>query len=41
MLRDELHESVLKSEVIKALSIKPDGVYIDATLAEVDTRNQF
>ena len=31
MLRDELHESVLKSEVIKALSIKPDGVYIDAT----------
>ena len=31
MLRNELHESVLKSEVIKALSIKPDGVYIDAT----------
>ena len=31
MLRNELHESVLKKEVIKALSIKPDGVYIDAT----------
>ena len=31
MLRNELHESVLKTEVIKALSIKPDGVYIDAT----------
>ena len=27
----ELHESVLKSEVIEALSIKPDGIYIDAT----------
>ena len=31
MLGNDLHESVLKSEVIKALSIKPDGVYIDAT----------
>ena len=41
MLRNELHESVLMTEVIKVLSIKPDGVYIDATLVEVDTRNQF
>ena len=31
MVRNELHESVLKNEVMKALSIKPDGVYIDAT----------
>ena len=31
MVRNELHESVLKKEVMKALSIKPDGVYIDAT----------
>ena len=27
----EFHESVLKSEVIEALSIKADGIYIDAT----------
>ena len=31
MVRNALHKSVLKNEVTKALSIKPDGVYIDAT----------
>ena len=40
MLRDELHESVLKSEVIKALSIKPDGLYIDCLLYTSDAADE-
>ena len=37
----QLHEPVLESEVIEALSIKAGGTYIDATFGRADTQNPF